>query len=86
MNNPTPRLLRRREAAKYLRDTWGVPCAEKTLAKLAVVGGGPSFRLYGRIPLYEPDQLDSWVGSKLSPQIESTSDTRAATRVSRKAQ
>jgi hypothetical protein len=70
------RMPRRREAAKYVRDTWGVPCAEKTLAKLAVIGGGPPFRRYGRAPLYEPDQLDSWVRSKLSPPITSTSESR----------
>jgi hypothetical protein len=51
-----------------------VPCAEKTLAKLAVIGGGPPFVRYGRIPLYDSDVLDSWVNSKLSRQVKSTSD------------
>jgi hypothetical protein len=74
---PPRRMLRRREAAKYLRETWGVPCAEKTLAKLAVIGGGPSYRVYGRIPLYEQAQLDGWVSSRLSAPIMSTSEARA---------
>ena len=39
----TPIHLRRRAAAEYLRAHWGIPCAEKTLAKLACVGGGPVF-------------------------------------------
>jgi hypothetical protein len=67
-------LLRRRQAAQYLRDKWGIPCAEKTLAKLAVVGGGPPFRIFGRVPLYDPETLDAWVGSKLSRQFKSTSE------------
>ena len=27
-------------AGKYLRQHWGIPCSEKTLTKLACVGGG----------------------------------------------
>ena len=67
-------LLRRREAAQYIRERWGVPCAHKTLAKLAVVGGGPTFVRYGRIPLYDGETLDAWVRSKLSRPLTSTSD------------
>ena len=44
--------LRRRAAAEYLREQRGIPCSEKTLAKLACIGGGPVYRLFGRIPLY----------------------------------
>jgi hypothetical protein len=68
------RFLRRRQAAQYLRDKWGVPCAEKTLAKLAVIGGGPPYRIFGRMPLYDSETLDAWVRSKLSPQFTSTSE------------
>src|SRR5262249_34594982 len=47
------RLLRRTEAAKYVTDTFGLPCSPRTLAKLACVSSrGPPFRLAGRIPLY----------------------------------
>jgi len=67
------RFLRRREAAQYLQER-GIPCAAKTLAKLAVVGGGPIFRRIGRIPLYQADDLDRWVTSKLSPPVASTSE------------
>jgi len=68
------RMLRRREAAKYVRDTWGIPCAEKTLAKIAVTGGGPPFVRFGRVPLYDGENLDAWVRSKLSRQFKSTSE------------
>ncbi len=35
------RLLRRAEAAEYVHDKWGYPCSPRTLAKYAVIGGGP---------------------------------------------
>ena len=40
----TPNYLRRENAARHVRETWGLPCSPKWLAKLAVVGGGPLFR------------------------------------------
>jgi hypothetical protein len=68
------RLLRRVEAAQYIQNKWGYPCSPRTLAKYAVVGGGPPFRKAGRYPLYSAADLDEWVSSKLSPLLRSTSD------------
>ena len=45
----------------------------RTLAKCAVTGGGPPYRKAGRYPLYHPDDLDGWVGGKLSDPVTSTS-------------
>jgi len=76
MNTSTPvpcRLLRRAEAAQYVHENWGYPCSPRTLAKYAVIGGGPSFRKAGRFPLYHPDDLDGWVNGKLSVLVTSTS-------------
>lgn len=73
-------LLRRRAAATYLRDKWGVPMACKTLTKLAATGGGPPFRMMGRFPLYEIPALDSWVMAKLSKPASSTSELAASMR------
>jgi hypothetical protein len=70
----SPVYLRRRAAAEYLRQHWGVPCSEKTLAKLACVGGGPIYHLYGRIPLYSPADLDSYAEARLSRPLRSTSE------------
>jgi hypothetical protein len=67
------RLLRRADAARYVSDNWGYPCSPKTLAKYAVIGGGPRFRKAGRYPLYQSDDLDAWVNSKLSKAVTSTS-------------
>jgi hypothetical protein len=70
----THRFLRRKAASEYLHETHGLERAASTLAKLAVIGGGPIFRRIGRVPLYWPDDLDAWVASKLSPPMGSTSD------------
>jgi hypothetical protein len=67
--------LRRREAADYLRGRYGFG-TEKTLAKLACIGGGPVFRRAGKLPLYAPADLDAWALSKISPPVRSTSEYR----------
>ena len=70
------RLLRRREAARYVTDSY-FPCSPKTLAKLACVSSrGPPFRLAGRIPLYPVSGLDEWALAKIGPLIRSTSEAR----------
>lgn len=69
------RLLSRVEAAKYIEDSWNIPCKAKTLAKLAVVGGGPVYRLaHQRYPRYAVDDLDDWARSRLGPKQRSTSE------------
>jgi hypothetical protein len=66
--------LRRRAAGEYLRSRWGIPCSEKTLAKLACIGGGPVYRLCGRTPLYTTSDLDSFAESKIGKPVRSTSE------------
>jgi hypothetical protein len=73
----TRRLLRRAEAADYVQKTWGIPLSWRTLAKYAVVGGGPIYRKCGRYPLYDISDLDSWCEAKLGPRRRSTSDCAA---------
>ena len=70
----TSKLLRRKAASEYLHEAHGWNCAHSTLAKYAVIGGGPIFRRIGRVPLYATDDLDEWVASKLSAPMRSTSD------------
>ena len=72
MSNPA--YLRRRAAAEYLRQRWGVPCSEKTLAKLACIGGGPAYRRFGRIPLYDAADLDEFARTRLGRPVRSTSE------------
>ena len=71
------RRLRRADASQYLKDQWGISRTPKTLAKLAVTGGGPAFEKDGRIPLYLPDKLDEWAQSQLSPLVSSTAELAA---------
>jgi hypothetical protein len=71
----SPKYLRRKQAARYLNDDWGVPTAATTLAKKAVVGGGPAFHSAGRIPLYSVEELDRYAKAKLGKPRKSTSDT-----------
>lgn len=68
------RYLRRAEAADYVRSQWSLPCARQTLAKLAVTGGGPTFRKAGRYPLYTIGDLDSWAQAKIGRPQKSTSE------------
>ena len=72
-NDVQLRLLRRAEAAQHIHDKWGYPCSPRTLAKYAVIGGGPPFRKAGRYPLYDPENLDRWISAKLSDPVTSTS-------------
>ena len=63
------KFLRRKSAADYLRDKYGWG-SWQTLAKLAVMGGGPVYRKFGRAVVYAPDDLDEWVLSRLgAPQL-----------------
>ena len=79
------RLLRRTDAAKYVSDTYGIPCSPKTLAKIACVSSeGPPFRLAGRTPLYPISGLDGWAQSRIGPLVRSTSEVRGLVSASRK--
>lgn len=69
------RKLLRVEAASYISEHW-FPCKPKTLAKLAVVGGGPAFSKAGRTTLYAISDLDDWGKSKIGPRVHSTSELR----------
>ncbi len=74
-----PRFLRRADAAKYIREQWGIPCAARTLAKIACVSSdGPEMHYAGRVPLYTPKSLDAWAVKKIGPARYSTSDHRTA--------
>ncbi len=71
------RRLRRSEASQYLLDKWGISRTVKTLAKLAVTGGGPRFQKDGRIPLTTEEWLDEFARNQLSPPVSSTAELKA---------
>ena len=70
-------LLRRHALAQALTDA-GYPTAPATLATKATRGGGPPFRLYGRIPLYRWGDALAWAESRLSALQRSTSEGKAS--------
>jgi hypothetical protein len=72
------RRLNRTEASSYLKEGWGICRTAKTLAKLAVNGGGPVFRKDGRFPLYEEGDLDEWARNQLSAPVRSTAELKLA--------
>jgi hypothetical protein len=71
------RRLRRRDASEYLKERHGLSYTPQTLAKLAVIGGGPEMEYAGRFPLYSEDGLDEWAAAKFTPPVRSTSERRA---------
>ena len=68
-----PTYLDRRKAAQHLEATCGVPVARATLAKLAVHGGGPAFRRFGKSIIYDVEDLDSWAKARMSARVQSNS-------------
>jgi hypothetical protein len=77
-DTPLPR-LKRAEASAYLLEKHGISRTYTTLAKLAVVGGGPAFRKVGtRTVVYDVADLDAWAASIMSKPVFSTSELTAA--------
>ncbi|EDZ40799.1 conserved hypothetical protein [Rhodobacteraceae bacterium HTCC2083] len=66
------KVLNRSEAADYLT-SHGYSIRKTTLQKLASVGGGPRYRIFGNRAVYTLPDLDTWLTSKLSPLKASTS-------------
>jgi hypothetical protein len=66
--------MRRADAARYIRETYGIPCVATTLAKYACIGGGPIFRKAGKFPIYSRDELDVWANQRLGKPVRSTSE------------
>ena len=65
-------LLRRADASRYLGQTWGIARSPATLAKYAVIGGGPQFYKAGRWPLYSAADLDTWAQELIGEPVSST--------------
>lgn len=78
MNDISLPRLTRNGASAYLKERHGISRTAGTLAKLAVIGGGPKFRKIGaRQVIYDVAELDAWASSILSEPIGSTSERAA---------
>jgi hypothetical protein len=64
--------LSRVEAAEYLTSR-GLKTAYTTLTKLASIGGGPEYQIWGNRAVYTPKGLDTHIERKLSAPRRSTS-------------
>ena len=65
--------LNRREQAEYCNKR-GLKVSAPTLGKLASVGGGPEYQIWGNQAVSTPEQLDAWIKNKLTAPRKSTSD------------
>ncbi len=70
----TRKLLKRKEAARYISSVHGITISHLTLDTKATTGGGPPYVKFGRIAYYDPADLDAWVNHKTSRKFRSTSD------------
>lgn len=69
--------LGRAAAAEFLTEN-GYPVTKATLAKYAVIGGGPAFSKFGQRVSYREADLLAWGRAKMSAPVHSTSELRAA--------
>jgi hypothetical protein len=67
---------RRKEAAAFLTNV-GLPIATATLAKYAVIGGGPEFQIWGRFPVYLQTSLQTWADQRLGKAASTTTEHAA---------
>ena len=63
------KFLRRKEAAAYLRENYGIATVS-CLATYASQGTGPVMQYHGRIPVYPMEGLDAWAKSRMSTPVQ----------------
>jgi hypothetical protein len=66
-------LFRRDDTAARLKAI-GFPVEATTLATMASRGGGPPFRLFGRVPLYRWGDVLSWAQGRLGLPCRSSAE------------
>lgn len=64
--------LNRSETADYI-NRLGLTISKLTLQKYATVGGGPTYRRFGKRAVYLVSEINAWVGKKMSSPMASTS-------------
>ena len=69
--------LNRSRAAKYVRERCGLPCSEKFLAKLEIIGGGPRCVKDDDSVWYTPSTLNAWLSALLDQPLALLSDPKA---------
>ena len=77
-----PNALLRRKATAEALTACGYPTAAASLATRVTRGGGPPYRLFGRIPLYRWSDALGWAEARLSPPLRSTAEADLRRRAS----
>lgn len=67
MTAPTPRYLRRKEAAQWFSDRGLTHVTVAHLADLADAGRGPPYSRMGRHAYYKEPDLVAWLATALKP-------------------
>ncbi len=73
MMAPKNQYLSRHDAARRVRELYGIPCEPSSLAKYATYGTGPIYRLVGNRAMYLPEDVDAWVATLVGPPIRCAS-------------
>jgi|LakMenEpi03Aug12_release.lakeMendotaPanAssembly.Ray.scaffolds.fasta_scaffold2243314_1 hypothetical protein len=73
LKSNTRPFLTTKQAAIFLAEKNGIPIAPRTLTKLRVIGGGPTFRRFGRLVIYDCNDLLDWATGRISGPLASTS-------------
>lgn len=79
-----PSYLKTPAAADYLQTKYQIG-STRTLSKLRVTGGGPSFHKFRRQVVYLPTELDTWVEAGLSPPLQRTPNAPYVRKTAKKA-
>lgn len=66
-------IYKRKDAAHYLRSTFGMRTTTGSLATMASRGGGPLMIKFGKFANYRKCDLIDWAGLRCSGLLESTS-------------
>jgi hypothetical protein len=74
MLTPDPDALLRRTAVAAALTAAGYPISPATLATMAVRGGGPAHRCFGRVPLYRWRDAVSWAEGRMGALRLTTSE------------
>ena len=75
---PNPDTMLTRDAVAAALTAAGFPVTAATLATKATRGGGPTYQLFGRRPLYRWTDALAWANGRLSKPVASTSEREAA--------
>lgn len=76
MTITNPEYLTRAKSADFLTEN-GYPIKPSYLAKLAIVGGSPTYQIFGNRALYRPEELLSWAKGRLSKPLENSAQREA---------